>query len=215
MTYDYPYPHPAIATDIAIFTLNEGRLRVLLVQRKADPFGGAWALPGGFLDPNETLDACARRELREETGVEARMLVHFGNYSEPDRDPRERVVSVAYLALLPLDQLSPGAADDAAAVDWFPLDSLPPLAFDHDRIMADALEALRGQAVRFGIILGLLPERFTFGDFQQAYEAVIGRPSDRRNLYKALMGSGLITATADAVRGRHRPAQIFERNPDV
>ena len=143
------------------------------------------------------------------------MLVHFGNYSEPDRDPRERVVSVAYLALLPLDQLSPSAADDAAAVNWFPLDAMPPLAFDHDRIMADALEALRGQAARFGIILGLLPERFTFSDFQQAYEAVIGRPSDRRNLYKALKASGLITATTEAARGRHRPAQIFERNPEV
>ena len=209
MIYSYPYPHPALTTDIAVFTLLEGRLCVLLIERAEEPYAGAWALPGGFLRMDETLDACARRELLEETGVEASVLFPFANYSEPDRDPRERVVSAAYLALIPFDQMSPRADSDAAAVRWACLDSLPPLAFDHAAIVEGAQKALRSRCEAFEILLGLLPARFTLSAFQGAYEAVMGEPADRRNLHKAVLASGLITATDEMSRGRHRPARLF------
>ncbi len=209
MIYSYPYPHPALTTDIAVFTLREGRLCVLLIERAEEPYAGAWALPGGFLRMDETLDACARRELLEETGVEASVLFPFANYSEPDRDPRERVISAAYLALMPFDQMSPRADSDAAAVRWAHLDDLPQLAFDHADIVDGAQKALRSRCEAFEILFGLLPAKFTLSAFQAAYEAVMGEPADRRNLHKAVLASGLVTATGETSRGRHRPARLF------
>lgn len=209
MIYSYPYPHPALTTDIAVFTLREGRLSVLLIERAEEPYAGAWALPGGFLRMDETLDDCARRELSEETGVEASVLFPFANYSEPDRDPRERVISAAYLALMPLGQMSPRADSDAAAVQWAYLDDLPPLAFDHADIVNGAQKALRSRCEAFDILFGLLPAKFTLSAFQAAYEAVMGRAADRRNLHKAVLTSGLIELTDETARGRHRPARLY------
>ncbi len=209
MIYSYPYPHPALTTDIAVFTLREGRLCVLLIERAEEPYAGAWALPGGFLRMDETLDACARRELMEETGVEASILFPFANYSEPDRDPRERVISAAYLALMPFDSMSPRADSDAAAVQWAHLDDLPQLAFDHADIVDGAQKALRSRCEAFDILFGLLPAKFTLSAFQAAYEAVMGEPADRRNLHKAVLASGLVTDTGETSRGRHRPARLF------
>jgi 8-oxo-dGTP diphosphatase len=209
LNYSYPYPHPALTTDIAVFTLREGRLCVLLIERAEEPYAGAWALPGGFLRMDETLDACARRELLEETGVEASILFPFANYSEPDRDPRERVISAAYLALMPFDQMSPRADSDAAAFQWAPLDGLPQLAFDHADIVDGAQKALRSRCEAFEILFGLLPAKFTLSAFQAAYEAVMGKAADRRNLHKAVLASGLVTATGEMSGGRHRPARLF------
>jgi 8-oxo-dGTP diphosphatase len=209
LIYSYPYPHPAVTTDIAVFTLREGRLCVLLIERAEEPYAGAWALPGGFLRMDETLDACARRELLEETGVEASVLFPFANYSEPGRDPRERVISAAYLALMPFDQMLPRAASDAAAVQWAHLDDMPPLAFDHADIVNEAQKALRSRCEAFDILFGLLPAKFTLSAFQAAYEAVMGRAADRRNLHKAVLASGLVTATGETSLGRHRPARLF------
>ncbi len=212
MIYSYPYPHPALTTDIAVFTLREGRLCLLLIERAEEPYAGAWALPGGFLRMDETLDACARRELLEETGVEASVLFPFANYSEPARDPRERVISAAYLALMPFNRLSPRADSDAAAVQWAHLDDLPPLAFDHADIVEGAQKALRSRCEAFQILFGLLPARFTLSAFQAAYEAVMGEPADRRNLHKAVLASGLIKETQETARGRHRPARLYSAN---
>ena len=209
MIYSYPYPHPALTTDIAVFTLREGRLCVLLIERAEEPYAGAWALPGGFLRMDETLDACARRELMEETGVEASVLFPFANYSEPDRDPRERVISAAYLALMPFDQMSPRADSDAAAVQWAHLDDLPQLAFDHADIVDGAQKALRSRCEAFEILFGLLPAKFTLSAFQGAYEAVMGEAADRRNLHKAVLASGLVSETGEMSQGRHRPARLF------
>ena len=141
--YRYRYPHPAVAADICLFSMREGRLNLLLVLRRHDPFRGQWALPGGFLEPDEDLDACARRELWEETGIAAPALRQFGVFSDPGRDPRERVVSVAYIGMLPAAGAVPDAGSDAAAARWFAVEALPALAFDHARIVARALEALR------------------------------------------------------------------------
>ncbi|MFN9807996.1 MAG: NUDIX hydrolase, partial [Betaproteobacteria bacterium] len=174
-----------------------------------EPYAGAWALPGGFLRMDETLDACARRELMEETGVEASVLFPFANYSEPDRDPRERVISAAYLALMPFDQMSPRADSDAAAVQWAHLDDLPQLAFDHADIVDGAQKALRSRCEAFEILFGLLPAKFTLSAFQGAYEAVMGEAADRRNLHKAVLASGLVSETGEMSQGRHRPARLF------
>lgn len=136
----YDWPRPAVTTDIAVFSDRDGQASILLIQRRHEPFAGAWALPGGFLDEGETLEACAARELAEETGLVAGDLRLFGTYSDPDRDPRGRTISVGFWT-----RVGPGvqasAGDDAAACRWFALEDLPELAFDHDRIVTDAIAA--------------------------------------------------------------------------
>lgn len=215
MPYTYEHPHPAVATDMALFTLRGGELNLLLIKRGLEPFVGRWALPGGFLRPDEDLDTCARRELLEETGVKvgAGDVHQFGNFSAPRRDPRpnQRVISVAYLALLPSDQMSPRADTDAEDARWRPVRNLPPLAFDHDQIAAAALAALRERARGFEILLGLMPARFTLTQLQTAYDAVSGVASDKRNFSKAVLASGTIRETGEMVRGAHRPARLYAR----
>lgn len=212
-TYTYAYPHPAIATDVAIFTLRGGALAVLLVERGQDPFQGKWALPGGFLQPDEDLDACARRELLEETQVDAPVLVHFANFSAPDRDrrgPNERVVSVAYFALLPSDRLELRAQTDASDARWFGLGELPELAFDHAQIVARALSALKDQITRsLDTLFALLPARFSLSALQRAYEAVTQAPTEKRNFRKMALSSDLIEETNEMERGSHRPARLY------
>jgi 8-oxo-dGTP diphosphatase len=210
MAFTYEYPHPAVATDIAVFTLRDGVLNVLLIERGAEPYRGAWALPGGFLQPDEELDQCARRELLEETGVDASLLIPFANFSAPDRDPRERVISVAYLALLPSDGLRLEARTDAAQARWFPVRALPPLAFDHARILARALEVLAARARGISPLFALLPARFTLSQLQGAYEAVTGDDAEKRNFRKMVAGLGCVRETEDFAHGAHRPARLYE-----
>jgi 8-oxo-dGTP diphosphatase len=131
--YTYDYPRPAVTVDMVIAT-TERRPRVLLIRRKHPPFEGLWALPGGFVNENEALDAAARRELREETGVETDRIEQLHAFGDPGRDPRGHVVTIAYLARVNAKQVRPVAADDAAEVGWFRFDDLPPLAFDHAKI---------------------------------------------------------------------------------
>jgi 8-oxo-dGTP diphosphatase len=145
--YCYEYPRPAVTVDVIIVT-RERRPRVLLIRRKHDPFEGKWAIPGGFVDMDEPLEAAARRELREETGVKVAELEQLHTFGDPGRDPRGRVIAVAYLARVKASDVSPEAADDAAEVGWHPLDRLPPLAFDHDQILAVARQRLAPQRAR-------------------------------------------------------------------
>ncbi len=210
-SFTYRYPHPAVATDIAIFTLREGRLAVLLIERGEEPFQGDWALPGGFLRPDEDLISCARRELCEEAGVEAPLLRQFGVFSAPDRDPRDRVISVAYLALLSSDRLKPQAGSDAADARWFAVADLPALAFDHRQIVEAALAALRSVAEATDILLDLMPARFTLTRLQAAYEIVTSQVADKRNFRARVLESGLLQETEDMERGPHRPARIYRR----
>ena len=145
--YCYEYPRPAVTVDVIIVT-RERKPRVLLIRRKHDPFAGTWAIPGGFVDMDEPLDAAARRELREETGVEVAELEQLHTFGDPGRDPRGRVIAVAYLARVKAADVNPEAADDAAEVGWHPLDRLPPLAFDHDQILAVARQRLAPKRAR-------------------------------------------------------------------
>ena len=138
MTYTYKYPRPAVTADCIVIT-REAEPKVLLIQRGGEPFKGAWAFPGGFMDMDETTEQCAIRELEEETGLRVSDIKQIGAYSKVDRDPRGRTITVAYLTIID-EPISVTGQDDAAKAEWWPVDALPPLAFDHDEIMADAME---------------------------------------------------------------------------
>jgi len=173
MANDSPPPRHMVSTDVVILTPREARLEVLLVQRANDPYAGKWALPGGFVEEDEDLEESARRELREETGVDGEdvFLEQLGAWGEPDRDPRGRVITVAYWALVPPDELEPEAADDAAEVDWFDTDGLPALAFDHGEIVEAALRRLRGSLERPERALRLLSADATLEELRALYRA--------------------------------------------
>lgn len=141
-SYCYEYPHPAVATDVALFAVNNKQLTLLLIQRKHDPYQGKWALPGGYLEIDEDLEAGALRELQEETGIQDVSIKQLHAFGQPDRDPRERVITVVYYGLV-ADNVRAEAASDAQAADWFPLSALPPLAFDHDKIINIAQQRIR------------------------------------------------------------------------
>jgi len=143
MSYTYKYPRPSVTADCVVIT-KEAEPKVLLIERGADPFKGCWAFPGGFMDMDETTEECAVRELEEETGMKIQELQQIGAYSKVDRDPRGRTITVAYLAVTdsPCEVVG---QDDAAKAQWFPLDALPKLAFDHDDIMRDAIFIYREQ----------------------------------------------------------------------
>lgn len=206
----YAYPHPAVATDIVIFTIREEKLELLLIKRKGAPFKGAWGLPGGFVNPDEDLEACAKRELAEETGVTGVYLEQLYTFGSPTRDPRERVISVAYYALAPADRINLRASSDAAAVDWFSVDALPPLAFDHHDIVEKARERLVSKLEYSTIALRFMPEKFTLSELQAVYEIIRGEPMDKRNFRKWLLGLGRIEETQEERReGNHRPAKLY------
>ena len=206
--YTYRYPHPAVTTDCVIFgyDLHEG-LSILLVQRGIDPFKGRWAFPGGFLKMDEDADTGARRELKEETGFEAASITQFGAFTDVDRDPRECVITIAYLALVRKGSVQGG--DDAADARWFPVSAVPPLAFDHDRILRVALERLKEQIHFHPVGFEVLPESFTLSQLQALYEAILGVRFDRRNFAAKMLKLGLLLPTGD------RPADAARRIPQL
>ena len=209
-TFCYDYPRPAVAADIVILSLREGALQVLLVRRGGDPFRGRWALPGGFLQEDEDLDACARRETEEETGVRPGRILQFANFSQPDRDPRGRVISVAYLALLRAEDVRLKAGTDANEAVWRPLDEAANLAFDHDAILEAALARLAAEARSDpAFLFPLLPAAFTLARLQSAFELATGRPADKRNFRKLVEESGRVRPLEAFERGAHRPARLF------
>jgi len=201
--------YPAIAVDMVIFTVSENDLLVLLIQRAGEPFAGHWAFPGGFVDPDESLDEAAARELREETSVSDVYLEQLYTFGEPKRDPRGRVISVAYFALL-RQPLAVAGGDDAADARWFPLSALPPLAFDHATILDYALARVRNKIEYTNVVYSLLPETFTLTELQRVYEIILGRRIDKRNFRKKISSLDLVTPTGEVRRdGAHRPAKLY------
>ena len=208
--HSYKYPRPALTVDCVVFGFDEGDLKVLLIQRGLEPFKGKWALPGGFVRIEETIDAGARRELKEETGLTNVFLEQLYTFGALDRDPRERVVSVAHYALVKLSDHRVKAATDASDARWFPAISSPPLAFDHEGILEVALRRLRSKVRYEPIGFELLPEKFTLSQLQHLYEAILGAKLDKRNFRKKVLGLGLLTPLKETLQaGRHRPAQLF------
>lgn len=210
MAYNYRYPHPAVTTDIVIFTIHDERLELLLIRRASEPYRDCWALPGGFVDIDEDLDACALRELEEETGVTGVYLEQLYTFGAPNRDPRERVISVAYYALVPPNRVSIRAASDARDVAWFQLDQLPRLGFDHEQIVDMAHARLASKLQYSTIALQFMPEHFTLGELQKVYETILGEPLDKRNFRKRLMALDCLKDTGQHRRnGNHRPARLY------
>ncbi len=203
------YPGPMVTVDVVIFTLRENDLQVLLVRRRNPPFAGMWAIPGGFVDIDEPLEAAALRELEEETGVRDVYLEQFHTFGDPGRDPRGRTITVAYLALVRADPVQPRAGDDAAEARWWSVSDLPPLAFDHDRILACALAHLRRNLQCPRVVAGLLPETFTLRELQTVYEVILGERLDRRAFRRKILSAGVLQETGEYRRVDGRPTKLY------
>lgn len=211
--YSYDYPHPAVTTDCVIFGFDGSDLKVLLIERGIEPFKGKWALPGGFLKMDETAHEGALRELEEETGMTNAYIRQFHTFTEPGRDPRERVITIAHYALVRLQEVKGG--DDAAQARWFTMDEIPPLAFDHDRILRMAQKMLRERIHFEPVGFELLPETFTMKQLQNLYEAILDVHFDRRNFAKKMFHLGLLIQTEDMVRtSPKRESQLLRFNKE-
>jgi 8-oxo-dGTP diphosphatase len=210
MSHTYEYPRAALTVDCVVFGLDDEDVKVLLVQRAMPPFAGAWALPGGFVRVIETIEEAARRELEEETGLRHVFLEQLYTFGDVERDPRERVVSVAHYALVNLRDHQVHAATDARDAAWFGVHDVPSLAFDHAAILQMALERLRGKLRYQPIGFELLPKKFTLSALQHLYELVLERELDKRNFRKRVLAMDLLVETDDVEQDvAHRAARLY------
>jgi len=210
MSFNYEYARPALTIDCVVFGLAQGELKLLLIQRGQSPFKGDWALPGGFVEMDETLDEAAKRELQEETGVKIAYLEQLYTFGAINRDPRERVVSVAYYALVKALSHTPKAASDAQEAAWFSVAETPKLAFDHDAILRMARERLQNKVRYQPVGFDLLPPKFTLRELQQLYETILDQPLDKRNFRKKLNALGvLIELDEYETDVPHRAAKLY------
>ncbi len=212
MAYTYDHPRPALTVDCVIFGLDESsKLKVLLIQRGHEPFQGYWALPGGFVEMQETLEQAALRELEEETGVTNVFIEQLYTFGEPNRDPRGRVVSVAHFALVNLAEHPVRAASDAKNVQWFEIEDLPKLAFDHEQILQVAINRLQTKVRYQPIGFELLPEKFTLTQLQNLYEAILGvkEPLNKRNFRTRILKMGVLKEVGKQEGVAHRPAKLY------
>lgn len=210
--YCYDYPRPSVTVDIILFTFHEDQLKVLLVRRDHEPFANHWALPGGFVNIDEDLEEAARRELNEETNVRDVYLEQLYTFGEPDRDPRGRVITVAYFALLSNDQvrgLQIRGASDAGEAAWWNIYDLPQLAFDHARILQYAMQRLRWKLEWTALGFLLLPAEFTLSELQRVYETVLHEPLDKRNFRRKMLAADVLEETGNLREGDHRPAKLY------
>ncbi len=190
--YTYEYPHPAVTIDCVIFGFNGRDLNILLVERGIAPFKGSWALPGGFLKMDETVEECAKRELKEETNISEVFLEQFHTFSSVHRDPRERVITVAFYALIRQGDYDVVGGDDASQARWFEQNELPPLAFDHDEIISMAKQCLQEKLRTKPIAFKLLNDKFSMTELQRLYEVILNTTYDRRNFLRKAKSSGFI-----------------------
>lgn len=188
--YTYDYPHPAVATDCVVFGFDGHELKILLIERGIEPYKGMWAFPGGFLRMDETAEQCAMRELKEETGLSINYLKQLAVFSEVKRDPRERILSIAFYALAKKSDVEGG--DDASQAQWFPIDEVPHLAFDHDYILRKAMKKIKEDIHFEPVGFGLLGEQFSMSELQRLYEAILGVHFDRRNFQKKMLQTGIL-----------------------
>lgn len=214
-----PTAHDAvIAADVVIMTVQDKQLQILLMKMQKKPYLQAWAIPGGRVHIDETVDHAAQRHLFLKTGVKNLYLEQLYTFGRVDRDPFDRVVSVAYFALVPSDDIR---IDTSLPFDiaWFPVEKLPSLAYDHREMVAKALERLRAKLEYTNIVYSLLPQRFTLTQLQSTYETILGHRLDKRNFRKKVLGLGLVRKTAGTQRdGAHRPAALYvftTRQPKV
>ena len=212
MTADHP--KPSVTVDVVILTLRGDALQVLLVKRGLMPYKGRWAIPGGFVRIDESLEAAARRELQEETNVSDVYLEQLYTFGDPQRDPRGRVISVAYIALVPAP-LAVQAGTDAREARWWSVNNLPLLAFDHTHILQYALTRLRYKIEYSAVGFRLLPDTFTLSELQRAYEIVLNEPLDKRNFRRRIMEAQVIEPTGEHRTGEGRPAKLYRFRDDA
>ena len=216
--HTYEYPRPSVTVDIVVYGYDGGKqLKMLLIQRGSDPYKGSWALPGGFVDMDETLEAAALRELEEETGVKDLYLEQLYTFGTPGRDPRGRVISVAYFSLVNLQDHPAVAASDADQAEWFPINDLPDLAFDHRDIIDTANSRLAAKVRYQPIGFELLPNEFTLGQLQQLYETVLNveKGFNKRNFRTRILRTGILEEVGKQTNVAHRPAVLYKFNQDT
>lgn len=208
-----------IAVDAIVFGYNkETGVSLLLIKRKYEPFKGQWAIPGGFVLDEESLEAAVERELMEETGVKINYLEQLYTFGKPGRDPRRRILSVAYFGLVKSDQFRKlQATTDAEEAKWFNIKTLPDLAFDHKEILKTAIERLRGKIIYRPIGFELLDKKFPFSDLEHLYSTLLDRPIDRRNFKKKVMSLGILDELDEKAKksGAGRPGNLFQFNKDT
>ncbi|WP_271251667.1 NUDIX hydrolase [Pseudanabaena sp. Chao 1811] len=214
--YTYNYPRPALTVDCIIFGLDaQLELKVMLIQRDIPPFQGQWAIPGGFVRMDETLEQAALRELQEETGIHDVYLEQLYTFGDLERDPRDRTVTVAYYALINLIEQQIQASTDAREANWFSVHAIPSLAFDHEQILQKAIARLRSKIRYEPIGFELLPKKFTLTQLQKLYETVLARPLDKRNFRKKILSMDLLIDTGEVEQGvSHRAAKLYQFDED-
>jgi 8-oxo-dGTP diphosphatase len=203
------YPKPSVTVDIIIFTVKNDDLKVLLIKRAVDPFNGMWAIPGGFVKLDESLEDAAKRELNEETGVKDVYLEQLYSFGEVKRDPRGRVITIAYFALANSDSIQLSASSDVSKAEWFSVKKLPELAFDHGKIMDYAVQRLRWKFEYTTAAFSLLPKKFTLTQLQEIYEIVFGKNFDKRNFRKKILDLDILKKESINKQVSHRPAQTY------
>lgn len=205
------FPHPAVTVDVLIFTVREKKLEIILVKRGINPYKGMWALPGGFVEIKEALEDAAKRELIQETGVKDVYLEQLYTFGDPERDPRERVITVSYFALIPSERIKLKATTDVTDAAWFVVHNLPKLAFDHKQIIETGVERLKSKIGYSNIVYGLLPNKFRLSELQEVYEVILGQKLDKRNFRKRMLSLGLLKMTGEKeIEGAHRPAMLYQ-----
>jgi len=211
--YEYAFPMPSVTVDLIIFTIIKDQLCFLTIERKHPPFRGHRALPGGFLevDRGETLDEAAQREAFEETNLKDLFIEQLYTFGDPNRDPRGRVITVAYYCLVP-SGVKPVAGDDAKNAEWTPVYGVADMAFDHSKVVQVALDRLKGKIAYTNIAYQLLPKRFTLTELQNVYEIILNETLDKRNFRRHIMSRGLVASTKERRGGAHRPAKLFTFN---
>lgn len=210
--FAYEYPRPAVTVDIILFVFQQEQLRVLLIRRANEPYKGKWALPGGFVGEQENLYGAALRELKEETNVSNVYLEQLYTFGEPGRDPRARVITVAYFALLSAEEVAQQevhGASDAGEARWWDIYELPELAFDHQRILDYALQRLRWKLEWTALGFLLLPSEFTLSELQKVYETILNEPLDKRNFRRKILTADVLEPTGNMRAGDHRPAKLY------
>ncbi len=212
-----PFPTEAgravLTTNIVVFSLRDEQLKLLLVRRRNPPFQGYWSLPGGVVGENEDIEANAMRKLEEGTGVSGVYLEQLSTFGVPERDPRERVVAVAYYALVPSKRLRLRTDEDSEGVGWFALNELPELAFDHGEMVGTAHQRLAAKLDYSTIAFQFMPERFTLSDLQNVFQIILNCDLDKRNFRKRMLAMDQIRQTPEVRRnGSHRPARLYRVN---
>jgi 8-oxo-dGTP diphosphatase len=210
------FDRPSVTVDVVIFSLVKDELKVLLIKRLAAPFANTWAIPGSFVKMDESLEEAAVRALADETGVVDVYTEQLYTFGTPGRDPRTRVITIAYFALVPHDAIHPQPGRDARETRWFPISQLPSLAFDHAKIVDYAYTRLRYKLEYTSVGFQLLPDVFTLSELQKAYEIILGEQLDKRNFRRKILSAEILIETGDKKKeSEGRPAMLYRYREDA